>query len=343
MSQEILAPQGKLRIFALGGAGINIASALEVERTRNDPAFAKIETVYVDTSLASIPADVDPSHFYKLENADGNTDGSGGVRGHNAGDIADRNLEILQKFPPLDANLVISSMSGGSGGVFANTIVSELLRQDKPTIVLAIGADDTRNFINNTINSLLSYEKMAEIHGRPVVLFYAQNGENGATVEQVNERVTSMVSGLALAFSRRNKNLDSRDTYNWLNFHNVTSFKPQVAVLSMHFGPPKLQDEQLISLLTLSSSMNNTRVEQLVEYQRVGILQHLKQESDEVSTAVVSEDKPVHFAITDGFLNNVVRKLRKRMNEFDETAAARKKLNVLSTGNEKVTSNGLVL
>lgn len=339
MSNQVEQAQvGKIRVFALGGTGINIVSALEASREHTDPGMAHLDIVYADTSVASIPANIDRKHFYKLENPNAEIDGSGGERAHNAEEIAASHLEILHKFPAHELSIVVSSTSGGSGSVLANTIVSELLSQDKQVIVLAVGADDTKQYIKNTINTLVSYENIARNNERPVIMHYTQNGEAGMSIEQVNKRIRQVISALAMLFSRQNGNLDSRDLYNFLNFHNVTTFQPQVGVLSVNYGKLDIGDEQLISLATLSTSMDNTRVDQLVEYQRVGIVKSFTADGNSEK-----DDQPIHFAVTDGFLDGVVRKMRKRLAQFEETAAQRKVLNNLGTGKETANKRGLVL
>ena len=69
---------GKVKLFACGGAGINIGLRLEQYRGKNvatDP-FAEIEVVYIDTSRSNMDGVIDPKHSYILENLDG----SGKVR-----------------------------------------------------------------------------------------------------------------------------------------------------------------------------------------------------------------------------------------------------------------------
>jgi hypothetical protein len=342
MSNVEQAQVGKIRVFACGGAGINIANFFESDRGISQDGMADLEITYVDTSLASIPADVSAEHFWKLEGADGAIDGSGGKRAENAKDIADHNLEILHKHPAGDLTIVVSSMTGGSGSVFANTIVSELLRQDKLVIVLAVGGDDTLQYIKNTISSLMSYDKIAQLRQRPVILHYSQNGQDGKKIKDVNAGIHKIISALQVLFSRQNRNLDSRDLYNALNFPEVTSYKPQVGVLTVNFGDLQIGDEQLITVATLSSNMDNTRINQLVEYQRVGVAEKFIAASSDKET-LLKDDVPIHFAITDGFLDGVVKTLKKTQKQHEDLAAQRTIRNRLADESVETTDNGLVL
>jgi hypothetical protein len=99
-----------LTLYACGGAGINIASAIEQQRGVSDVGMAAVETYYIDTSRSnllkkSIPAE----HVYIFEDMDG----SGKKRNTNASVISDNTLALLQKFKPGKFNVVLHSGSGG--------------------------------------------------------------------------------------------------------------------------------------------------------------------------------------------------------------------------------------
>lgn len=340
MSSIEQAAIGQVRIFGVGGCGINIAHYFEEDRGTQQPGVAEAHITYVDTSLSAIPTNVSAEHFYKLQGADGETDGSGGKRSHNAEDIMERNKEILHKHPPLDLTIIVGSMTGGSGSVFANALADELMAQDKPVVVLGVGDDATLQFVKNTISSLTSYHNYAEKHGRPISVVYRHNGEDG-TISEVNAHMHKIISTLLVLFSRQNRLLDSRDLYNALNFNQVTSFKPQVGLLSVNFGDLNIGDEQLISLLTLSSNLDNTRVSQLVEYQRVGLAEKFIEADG--GRSLFKDDIPVHIAITDGYLDKVMSKLKKLKKKHEDNAAQRTVRNRLGDDKLKTTASGLAL
>lgn len=320
---------GAIRIFCCGGAGVGIGKYFELERDKITPGYASLSPVYMDTSKAST-YEVPEKFFYHLPEKDG----SGGVRGENGADIMKYTGEMLQKFPPFDHNIVISSTTGGSGSVMAPSIVSELMAQGKSVIVFAVGGDDTLQYVKNTVTTMLSYENIAKTRSKPVVMQYLQNGVDGS-IEDVDLKIHLAISCLTVLYSRQNKNLDSQDLHNWLHFDKVTSFQPQIGVLSIHQKELKLTDEGLISVVTLNKDLNGTRVGQPVEYQRVGVPMNLDANQKELMF-------PLHFAVTDGFIDSVMKNLRRQVREYDSKATARVVRNQLSTGDEKVAGNGLV-
>ncbi|YP_009212860.1 tubulin PhuZ [Ralstonia phage RSL2] len=319
---------GKLRIYACGGAGIGIGKYFELERGKQNAGYAELDPVYMDTSTAStfgVPAE----HFYQLPNANG----SGGKRRHNGAEIVKYTGEMLQRFPLAEHNIVIHSATGGSGSVMGPSIASEALAQGKSVIVFCIGGDDTKNFIENCIGTLESYEGIVETREKPIVLQFLQNGVDG-TIEEVDSKVHLAIACLTALYSGQNKNLDYRDLYNWQHFDEVTTYAPQVGVLSIHQEKLVLGDVNLISVATLNKDLNNTKLDRPVEFQRVGVPVNADTERD--------LKFPLHFAIADGFLDGVIKKLREQVADYEKREGARVVKNKLSDGSTKKASNGLV-
>lgn len=320
---------GKLKIYACGGAGIGIGKYFELERGKLNAGYAELDPVYMDTSKASTFG-VPSEHFYQLPEANG----SGGKRSFNGAEIVKYTGEMLQRFPLAEHNIVIHSTTGGSGSVMGPSIASEALAQGKSVIVFCIGGDDTKQFIQNTIGTLESYEGIVETREKPIVLQFLQNDVDG-TIEEVDAKVHLAISCLTALYSGQNKNLDHQDLYNFLHFDEVTTYQPQVGVLSIHQEKLVIGDVNLISVATLNSDLNNTKVGQPVEYQRVGVPVH-----------VIADDAPLkfplHFAVADGFLDIVVKGLRKQVADYETRESARVVKNKLSDGTKKKASNGLV-
>jgi hypothetical protein len=320
---------GKLRIYACGGAGIGIGKYFEPERGSRTAGYAELDPVYMDTSKASTFG-VPSEHFYQLPEANG----SGGVRRYNGADIVKYTGEMLQKFPLADVNIIIHSTTGGSGSVMGPSIASEALAQGKTAIVFSIGGDDTKNYIVNTIGTMESYEGIVETREKSIVLQYLQNGIDG-TIEEVDAKVHLMVSCLTVLFSGQNKNLDARDLVNVFHPENVTSFAPQVGVLSIHREKLNLgSDVNLMTVATLNNDLNNTKLDRPVEFQRVGVPVHPGADQD--------MRFPLHFVVADGFLDTVMKSLRKQLADYETREGARVVKNKLSNGTTKKTSNGLV-
>ena len=318
-----------IRIYAAGGGGLGICKYFEGDRKKEIPGFANLHTVYLDTSPAS-KSGVPEEYLYQLPEANG----SGGVRSTHGAEIMRHTGEILQRFPAMQHNIFVHSTGGGSGAVLCASIASQLLAEGKTVIWFCVASDDSLQYINNSIAAMSTFDNIARLREEGAVVRYLQNGVDG-TIEQVDAEVRNMIASLALLYSGENKNLDDRDLHNWTHFTKVTSFDPQVGALSIHKGDIELPEgSNIISVVTLNKDLNNTRTNHPVEYQRVGI------PSDYEDMA--QTDKPVHFVISDGYLDTVMKRLRKQKQDYDTKANARVVRNKLSDGTAPMEANGIV-
>ena len=99
----------KMNLFALGGAGINIAEHFVKYANKQEPGFAEINPVFVDTSRSNLTANIPESMIYLVDGLDG----SGKKRDTNYTVLSESSKDILHKFKPADINIVLHSGSGG--------------------------------------------------------------------------------------------------------------------------------------------------------------------------------------------------------------------------------------
>ena len=323
---------GKAILFACGGAGINIASHFEQFRGKEDPGFAQIDVVYLDTSRSNLTKVVDTQKVYIVEGLDG----SGKVRAENHREIGDCVLDILQTHKPGDINFVLSSGSGGSGSVIAPSLVQELLQRNIPVIVITVGSTDSRIELENTIKTLKSYEAIAQLRKVPVNALYYENSKSMVRSE-VDKNAQQAIVLLSALFSRQNKELDSSDLYNWLSYNKVTSYAPHLSY--MDFFPKEVKVERpasVISVATLTTQGDDTSTGSNVEYQCVGYI------NPEVMKRM-EFDNPVHIAILDGVFSEIHKRLSKTLTEFDEAKKARIVKSSILSDSDRPTITGLVL
>jgi hypothetical protein len=325
-------PKGKVKLYACGGGGTNIGYLFEKYRETDAVGFAQIEVVYIDTSRSNLHEDISAKHVYLLDG----TDGSGSIRAENAQPIAERIRDVLQKHPPADLNIVLSTAAGGSGSVIAPELTSELLSRDASVVVIAIGSTESRLYASNTLKTLKSYEGVAKARKAPVVLHYVQNGATMPRSE-VDTQVRSLVSALCALFSRENRELDSRDLFNWLRFDRSTTFPPQVAVLSLVDSSSDISGlGNVISVATLSRGDEHVAFPVMTDYRCAGFV-------PASAPSTVLAKTPLHFVTSDGIIGDVAGELSAVLREAEQSQQARiRKGGLLSSGDEP-TASGLVL
>lgn len=323
--------KGKVRLYCCGGAGTNIGSMLELHRNTKETGFAEVEITYIDTSRSNMKEEINSANCFILEGLDG----SGKIRAENYEPISESIKAILHKFKPADLNIVISSGSGGSGSVIGPLITSELLANGAPVISMLVGSSDTRLDINNTLKTIKSYEAIAIKRNAPVVAYYAQNSGDTPRAT-VDKEIKSTIVSLCMLFSRQNRELDTKDLFNWLHFDRTTTYPVQLASLSITTDTDALDIGNLISVATLAKDGDNTTIADLPEYQCVGYL-------PEGINNNASASSPLHFITSDGLFSSIASGLNNVLKELERAQEARPKRAGILSGNDKETDTGMVL
>lgn len=308
--------KGNIKLYACGGAGINIGKMFESVRDQDNDMFATLDVSYLDTSVANLADPIIPRKSVYLVPG---KDGSGQKRKLNAEDIFAHAPSMLEKHQPSGFNIVVHSLSGGSGSVIGPALVSELLARDELVVVIGVGEDDTVTHMENTHMTLLSYINIAATRERPVVKAYFQNS-NLTPLDDVNKGIAQLITALTVLASRQNIGLDSRDLINWINFDRVTSFQPQLAMLSLFEGTNiDANVGNIITVATLATQGGASSIGQIVDYQTVGRLP----DAPEGEESRVHLSAPFHFVISDGVHVDVVNRLDTALTEHRRKAAAR--------------------
>lgn len=316
--------KGLVAIYACGGCGINIGS--ELESTGGEIGFADRRITAIDTSATNLPRNFSKEKVYLIDGLDG----SGFVRSENVDEIRKHTKPILQKHQPADLNIVVSSGGGGSGSVIAPLVTKELAAQGKNVIVVMIGCTGTAIEITNTIKTMQTYEQISRQSNKPIIMIYLQNapGQSAETQSQIIDRqAINSIYYLSLLFSKQNRELDTADLNNWLDYSKVTQYDPRLAALTIIDGVDKLNEfedqndlSDIVSIATVAKKDQShgigTSSSFTPEYQCVGYL------SDEVSGGVCSNGA-IHFIISDSGIANSFKNLEKMKEQITRAKSAR--------------------
>lgn len=326
---------GNVTLYGCGGAGITIAH--QFEKFSGQPpveGFAAIKPVYIDTSnanLNSLDGGYRPEAAYVFDKIDG----SGKIRRENASQITKHALDILVTHRPGDLNIVVSSASGGSGSVIAPSLVSELLSQGHNVIVLCVGSSDSIIEINNTVNTLKSYESIASIRSHPVVMIFEENAR-GIKLDDVNKKLYGDIVQLSALFSRQNIGLDSADLKNWLDYSRHSATQPKLAVLKFAEGTIFSEDDcDPISIASLARKGYDTSPGIVVDYRCYGVIR------DTVTNIDIKE--ALHYVICDGMVGPIFQIFDDKKSELDLRQRSRPIAASIVAIDDRIEDNGLVL
>ena len=319
--------KGTMKLYLCGGASCNIGKT--IYNTKEAPGFANIEPCFIDTSLSNLmdmSEKIDEKDTYILEGVDG----SGKWRKENASDISDNIKAALHKFPPRDINVVMFSLSGGSGSVFGPLIVKELLDKNQTVVCVVIGSEESKISVENTVKTLQSLDHISRKQcGKPVVLSLWHNSKT--TTRQANDNsIKQTITALSILASRENQELDTADVANFIGFDKVTSVKEGISLLYITSKEEEAAKvEYPITVASLFSKASSSIDGLTPEYACAGY-----------PTSDVLKDNDLHFIISQYDVKNIFSKLSKRLEEFNESSSAR--IASASLGGEADRDTGLV-
>jgi hypothetical protein len=334
MSDVLTQAKRNVLIIGCGGGGTNISYNLEKLRNSNELGFATAEIVYVDASRSNMRADIPAKAVYLIDGLDG----SGKVRSENHSEIGLRVKDILQRFRPGDLVIVISTLAGGTGSVISPLLVKELLMRGIPTIVIGVGDTTTRLDTENTLKSIQSFEHIAKKADVPVVMQYLENSERNSRAE-IDKQVKQMVGSLCSLFSGENRELDSKDLFNFLNFSNpkVTTYQAQLATLHLLGRDDDFNGlGNIISVASLLSEGEAFSLPVRPEYATYGYQPRGVNET-------VAKGAPYHFVIADGVVPEVVSELEKIIGTLNEQQEARLSRRSILGSAARPDESGLIL
>ena len=328
MTEQELPPHGILRLYGAGGAGINIIGSWNDMDGKKAVGTAECQVAYVDTSRSNLPPSIDQSKVYILDNVDG----SGKVRSENHIEIARNIRSVVQKHPPGDLNVVAFSASGGSGSVFGPLLISELIDRKAPVVAVVIGSEESNITCSNTRNTLKSLESIAKKKGVPVVIYYQHNARD-AKRSMVDIQCRYALAALAMLGSRQNRELDTKDLFNFLNFNKVTSVEPQLALLHVYNKPEEVdQASAPVAIASLLKDPDQASYSIIPEYASVGYPRER-----------IDSFEQLHFVITLDGVQVIYKMIDDRLGEVTKASSARIKRDSIVSDSDEVTDEGLVL
>lgn len=319
---------GNVRLYACGGAGINLAKEWAGE-VQTEVGVANVKPCYVDTSRVNLIEGIDDSNSYILPDLDG----SGKVRRENNEAIFAEVPRILLDHAPTEFNVVIFSASGGTGSVAGPLLVAELLKRDQNVVSVVVGSDESAITARNTFNTLKSLDHIAGNAEAPVVMYYIHN-ERDLKRSDIDRQVRHVLVSLNYLASRQNKELDTKDIHHWLNYNKSTEIDPSLALLKVHteVAECEKQSDDAFSLASVLKNEDESQPKLNPAYACAGYYRE-----------GVRNPHNLFFAIETKGLSPILDRLQKLAATNDEHKTARKQGPSFKGNNDKVSDTGLVL
>ena len=275
-----------LRIYAAGGTGTNIGKGIK---------DLDVDICFIDTSDSNL-RNVDRDHVFLVPDISG----AGKDRSLTYEKFKDISEDVLIKFKPSDTlNIVVSSLSGGSGSIIGPLLVKELIASGKNTIVIGIDSRHSLIELNNSVKTLKTYKSISDATGKSVSLFYVENHDR----KEADQRAMQFVNLLTLLVDKQNTDeFDVTDLRNFINFENVTDNRPSVSVLDVGQNEPITPEKNtsVVSTVFMTTDRNATIYPVTPEY---------------LATCVVTDKS---FTVGDVRIDNVLGKLSIIVDNLDQ-------------------------
>lgn len=233
-----------LRIYCAGGTGTNIGKSIK---------DLDVDVCYIDTSDSNLKS-VDMDHVFLVPEISG----AGKDRSLTYEKFKDIVEEVLIQFKPSDVlNIVVSSLSGGSGSIIAPLITKELISNGQNVIVIGIDSRQSLIELNNSVKTLKTYKSFSDVTGKCVSLFYVENHNR----KEADQRAIQFINLLTLLIDKQNTDeFDVTDLRNFINFNKVTDNQPSVSILEVTQNEPVTPEKNtaVVSTILMSSDRNAT-------------------------------------------------------------------------------------
>lgn len=304
-----------ITVWACGGAGCNIAKQIK---------DFDCDIYYIDTSTSNLKG-IKTDNIFLLENVDG----AGKDRSKTYEHFKHIAEDVIIKFKPSNSlNVVISSLSGGSGSIIAPLITKELIKRDLNTIVVAIDSKHSFKELDNCIKTFKTYKSISDITKKSIAIFYVENNDRRET----DQRVIWFVALLSLLVNKQHtEEFDTTDLTNFINFDKVTENSPNVGIIEINANETITPEKNtsIVGTILVTTDRQSTIKPVIPEYLATCIVTDPQYKNEDIRIDNVL-----------GKLNIIVSNMEKEIKELQDNKRINK---VVDLNVEKSNEDGVVL
>ncbi len=300
-----------IAIYGAGGTAVNILKRIkDLDLTLN----------YIDTSMSNM-RDLKAENIFLVEDEQSNTeiDGFGKNRKNTFSRIKDQNTadSILTKFPPSSRlNIVLSSLSGGTGNVISFSIVRELVKRNCNTIVIGVDSRTSIKEIDNSINALKSFKSITDTLQKSVSIFYVENTNR----KEADNQVIWFITLMSLLMNKKHvSEFDTGDLRSFLNFESVTDNNPTVSIIEINANSKPVEvvkNTTIVGSILVSKDEHEMISEPIPEYHANCVVLDPTYDTESIRIDSVLGKLSLIIDNLDGILKT--HKDNKKMNKFKE-------------------------
>ncbi|NTV78214.1 MAG: hypothetical protein HGA25_03490 [Clostridiales bacterium] len=257
-----------ISVFACGGCGTNVAKQI---------TDLDVEVNFIDTSTSNLKG-VKSDNIFVIENIDG----AGKDRSKTYEHFKDIASDVVIKFKPsASLNVVVSSLSGGSGSIIAPLVTKELIRLGHNTIVIAIDSKHSVKELDNTIKTFKTYKSISDGIKKAISIFYIENSNR----KESDNKAVWFINLLSLLVNRQQtEEFDTTDLTNFLNFDRVTDNAPTISILEVNENETITPEKSttIVSSILLTTDKHSTIKPVVPEYLSTCVVTDPQYKNDDI-------------------------------------------------------------
>lgn len=345
--------KGKLRLIALGGAGISIVGNLTPRlKELGTDGFAEIEPIFFDASEANAKRHPGVAEFHRVQSIyqTKQVDGGGGARVENIDHIrpAVKAFTDAIGVNPNETSVfyvLVFGMAGATGSTAGPLFTQILQESGLPFYVIAIGDSLTKASSENTIKTLAGLDAATKRAGKPLTISYHDNFTAADVVEQsereetVDKRVYRDLVAFSMLASGDNYNIDQKDVATL-----ITTPPPLVALPAglyqfMIFGGSNVDLGKVYKPMvgrTITVDDVSPDFNASLHHHKHGYVSE-----ENVFKAFDATKFPIHYVTISNYFTSISDTLNRRVKEFEDALAKVKTDDITANGSS--TDDDLIL
>lgn len=210
--------------------------------------------------------------------------------------------------------------------------MAELLERGHSALCIVVGSDESIITAVNTLNTLKSLESISVRTKLPVVMYYEHNDRERKRSE-VDGEMRLAISTLIVLANRRNREIDTRDVANWLQFSRTTSVEPQLSQLEIFTSSEEADRvSDPISISSIYATEDTRQISVVPEYHAAGYLSERSAEFEELHYVISIENMP-----------NISKSIKGTLEQYYQQRDGRVKHASILGDDDDTTEDGLVL
>ena len=191
------------QVIAIGGFGCNIGRLL----SKRDKTIRVFATDTVTENLSGF------ENVYKFKNAGR---GNGRVATANMSAMNTEIPSIIASMSDVKYNIIVASLSGGTGQSLAPMLIKEMIDQDpaKHYYVFAVVGSEMLADMSSALNTIARYQKLAQMTGNLSISIYIN--QPGKSFDLLNKAVVEEIDLLTMILSGEFNSPDDGDLDTWI-------------------------------------------------------------------------------------------------------------------------------